>query len=578
MQSQAKALGRLVAAYAALTGSLRTHPFLWSAGLSVGLTACTLACLFPIYETNDDTAMNLIAAGLVVTDRPDEHLVFTNVLLGLVLKWLYELEPRIPWYGSYQSATIAAAYWAISYSLLKISPTPRQLVVVILIFTVGVLPCLTVIQFTKTAFVAALAGIMLLAAPLHGATPWPRAAHPAGALFVVLGSLIRAESVLLACALAAPILVIACWQAPWRALRGGAWLAGALAVAALLYYANREYYARDEGWKNFYEYNAIRAEFTDYFRYRRNAEATHVFRAVGWEPVDLMMLCNWFFADKRIYSLAHLQRIHDEAPRDPVPSVVATTASILKGIGTNQALLRLALVAACAGVLAAGGWRGLVVPALLSGVALAVAVALGMWFWLTPRLAFTLLSGVLILGTFRPPLKGPLSRSDHVLVACAAAVAVGLTAWSLAAAWQSSGYRHELRQTSEATVRDLKPRRDQLYVVWGESFPFILVVPPLRYPDALADFRCVALSWLIPTPFTEERYREFQIGADCPTKDIYRAIWERPDVFLIVQEEATEPARYTEMFKYYAALHYHVRISFEPTFDCSRYRVYQARP
>jgi hypothetical protein len=66
-------------------------------------SALTLTRVARLFETNDDTAMNLIAAGIGFADQLYEHLVFTNVLLGLPLKAIYRVAPHVPWYGGYQN-------------------------------------------------------------------------------------------------------------------------------------------------------------------------------------------------------------------------------------------------------------------------------------------------------------------------------------------------------------------------------------------------------------------------------------------------------------------------------------------
>ena len=52
------------------------------------------------FETNDDTAMNLIASGSL-TGSPSELLIFTNVSIGYLLKWLYSTTSNINWYTCY---------------------------------------------------------------------------------------------------------------------------------------------------------------------------------------------------------------------------------------------------------------------------------------------------------------------------------------------------------------------------------------------------------------------------------------------------------------------------------------------
>src|SRR5262249_15018753 len=75
--------------------------------------------LTPRYETNDDAAMNLVAAGRGFVERPDEHLVYSNVLIGLALKALYQLAPSVPWYGGLWFLISCASLVAICYACLR---------------------------------------------------------------------------------------------------------------------------------------------------------------------------------------------------------------------------------------------------------------------------------------------------------------------------------------------------------------------------------------------------------------------------------------------------------------------------
>src|ERR1700722_17856110 len=75
--------------------------------------------LTPRYETNDDAGMNLVAAGRGFVDRPDEHLLYSNVLIGLALKTLYQVAPSVPWYGGLWFLTAFAALFAVFFSCLR---------------------------------------------------------------------------------------------------------------------------------------------------------------------------------------------------------------------------------------------------------------------------------------------------------------------------------------------------------------------------------------------------------------------------------------------------------------------------
>src|SRR5205814_4853 len=91
-------------------------------------------------------------------------------------------------------------------------------------------------------------------------------------------------------------------------------------------------------------------------------------------------------------------------------------------------------------------------------------------------------------------------------------------------------------------------------------------VAPLQYPDTLQEFECLSLSWLLPTPVTERRLREFGIT------DLYRAIWERRDVYLVAYRPQVK------MFEIYVRQHYGIDLAFHTTFDRTTFLIFQADP
>ncbi len=95
------------------------RPFFLSLVLVGSLVAGILAALTPRFETNDDVGMNAIVAGRMFIDQPDEHVVFSNVLIGCCLKSLYRIAPNVPWYGLYLFVTASISLVAISFVCLR---------------------------------------------------------------------------------------------------------------------------------------------------------------------------------------------------------------------------------------------------------------------------------------------------------------------------------------------------------------------------------------------------------------------------------------------------------------------------
>jgi hypothetical protein len=550
-----------------LAAVLRDRPLLVACLATLGVVLPALAFFAPQYDTNDDTSMNLIAAGRAFADRPDEHLVFTNVVIGLVLKWLYGVAPLTPWYGLYQLVTLSAASVATIDVLLRVSPGVRQAGLAWLYLVAVFLPSLLIVQFTKTAFLASLAGLMLLLAPAGGAPHRSRLAELAGAALVVLGSLIRFESLLMACLMALPVVVAGALRLRREAWRPAVPLAASLVVAVALYGLNAAYYARDPEWKDFYAYNALRVQFTDYHRYHSEA-AGPTFEAAGWKPVDLNMLESWFFADPDKYSLATLRKIVAEAPRVPPASPWRVAAVMVSQIGNNYLLLRLAL-AGCAAIVLTWGRPWPFLPLALFALAFAAGVALSTWFWITTRVAFSLLAGVLALMGLRPERNDSpgAARRDglagKILLAGVAILAVGLTGWALNDMARIDARHRDNHRKTARLVAQLEPRPDQLFVCWSDQFPFEHLVAPLADLGTLRDFRCVSLSWILPTPITSRRMHEYRLP------DVYRAIWERPDVYLVASRDLVV------MYQFYVEQNYNVRVRCRPTFDHEPIQVYQ---
>ena len=82
------------------------------------LLALAWGFLGPSYDTNDDVFLSMIAAGRGFCPAPDEHLVFTNILIGKLLKGLYTQWPAVPWYGAYLLAAHYLAQVALLYCAL----------------------------------------------------------------------------------------------------------------------------------------------------------------------------------------------------------------------------------------------------------------------------------------------------------------------------------------------------------------------------------------------------------------------------------------------------------------------------
>jgi hypothetical protein len=534
-----------------LQPALRDRPALVAGAAAIALTILALLAFTPVYQTNDDATMNLIAAGLAFTDAPDEHLLHTNVLIGLGLKSLYRAVPGLPWYGVYQIAALTAAAAGCAYALLRVDPSPRQAALALLIFVVAVLPCLVELQFTKTACLTALAGLLIFLAPLRGAVPWRWTADLAAGSLVVFGSLIRFDSFLLALVVIAPLAAVVAWTEPLRALRRALPVACAIAVAVALYEFNSSYYAHDPEWRDFYAYNALRADITDYGRFEYSEDCRPAFRAAGWEPIDLLMMTNWFYADRDLYGLAKLRELKATVRPAPRTPVWLNTIRLPAALRDYPSLWRLLAAAVCVG-LAGAGWRWNLFSVALFLWVFAITAALATYYQIPLRVAFPLFAGALAATALRPPAETN-SRSSNFAAARAifAAVLGGiLVLWTSAGLVVQNIHRARTLEDSRQLLADMRGELhigpDTLVVVWADTLPLAKLMTPLGSTQQFQGWRCVSLSGLWPTPFTKRRLAQFDIA------DLYRAIAERRDVFLVANPKLML------LFGRYLRLHYDI--------------------
>ena len=344
---------------------------LWAVVINFILFAIALTYTTPMYETDDDQAMQSIASGFD-TGRPDAHLIFTNILIGWVLKFLYGTWAGCNWYFIYLIAVHYAALTAIAF--LVISRRGGWLFTLLYIgfFLIVEMRILLLPQFTTTAFLAGTAGLLLLVDGL-------RPAHPAiwskviiGLFFFSLMCLIRTQVALLFGAIAGPFLLERLGLKGWRRLLGTA--LACIGIFASLQGINHWAY-RDPAWAEFSEYNYMRGEVQDI---SPDPIIPQVAADVGWTKNDAFLFSNFYYPDRdvhdRVSKMRHLleklkmlQR--DGAPTsDQSPTRPSLTTRLLflpnmyrtdytGDVGASARLMNLAILTAIWCIFAAGPLR-----------------------------------------------------------------------------------------------------------------------------------------------------------------------------------------------------------------------------
>src|SRR5262249_2119957 len=135
----------------------------WALVLVLPALSCVVAHahFFPAFQTNDDVAMGLMAAGAIITREPSPFLLFVNPLIGLPLSKLSAAFPHTPWYYLAHLAPRLLAGVVCAPALLVRRPTcVRAGLLAAFFLTVDVF-LYTVPQFTIAAGLAATAAVLL---------------------------------------------------------------------------------------------------------------------------------------------------------------------------------------------------------------------------------------------------------------------------------------------------------------------------------------------------------------------------------------------------------------------------------
>jgi hypothetical protein len=509
---------------------------LWAAVLCALLLALA-AGTGTWYETSDDVGMNAGVAGGYGIAAPDEHLVFSNVLVGLVLKTGYRIAPTVPWYGLYLLATLAAAavafLWALS-GLLR-SWSGRMLLAAFLIGTITT--TVGALQFTRVGLLAAASGWLLIASAIAGRIPAPRAATIAGSVLVFVASLIRVNTVYLAALLAAPLVlaaVISSFGMGWRHLLRVFIAIAVMGTACLAASSfSRSYYRTDPAWERFFAFQQRRMMFIDLGRIDEDRVPPAVLDHVGWSRNDLGLMQDWFGLHPDVYSLDKQDYIIDQAARRR-DILGAASVDNLRPLSKSPLVWLFAAIALAALVRA-------VTPVTIGAVALSLALfagamgTLAVTWHLPPRLfesaaSIPAMTGLAVLA-WRAAGGMPISHDRYRVSFLAIVAAEVLATVTLGATWTHAQSRAEDHRQIVANLERLHPDPRALYVTWAEDFRHQDLVTPLGGFSEAGAFHVFGVGWSNHAPVSIEGLH--RAGADDP----YVALWQRPHTFLIATLE-----------------------------------------
>jgi hypothetical protein len=584
----------VVARYESLA---RRRPLIFSALTVAMLIGLVFLVLAPGFDTNDDPVLNMIVAGKGCCLAPDEHMVFTNVLLGLVLKSAYTWFPMLPWYGLYLLAIHFAAHTICLYCAVHDGYTRLRLRLFLCYFAVGAVVLVNNLQFTSVAYLAGQSAILLLILAIRFQAAGKKLSQTGGLMllslaFFALSSLIRREVFYPVFALGlVTVGIYACFQPNRRMhlLRCGAVLVLALVAAIGAWKFNDAYYDRDPSWREFYAYNKLRVKFNDSAWVYYAPETEHVFRKANWSKTDFAMLMGWFYDDENLYSLQAFNHIVDHYPWQKARITLANVTDGIKTVFFDRSSLAMFLV------LPLLFWcvERTVGNYVLVGAALASAFGMMLFVIIVqktppsrvylPTFAFPLALATCVARRSDSFLPSPELRNKVRLSIMRgrarqlvfdlelARAAMGILLVLLCAGVVVGNY-HQYRRSRERLKKSdrlyehiaaLEPSPEKLFVCWAAAFPYE-AMRTFDSMQSIADLRLLVVGWPQRTSHYRAMKDQFQIG------DLAQAIFHRRDVHLIGDPYALE------LYQEYVREHYGAELVFDVCPETSLFMAVQA--
>jgi hypothetical protein len=454
--------------------------------VSSALLGALYAFAQPVWATNDDPAMSMIAHGYGLAAFGSPDLVFSSVLWGYAVRAL----PSINGVLGYSIATLLVLFISVSLILYFLQQLQVRSYFALLAAILVTLHAAMHPQYTTNAGLAAVAASLGL---------WVYARSKNRAILVVsivwafVGYIIRSQEVLLVALVALPLV-------SYRQLRQDKTLQLAtmlfVAAAGLSEVVDHFQYAGPE-WQHYAELNVSQRAFTDFGAGEELRKYPEILRRFEYSLNDVDLLESWFFVDKKTGDPQKLRTMLGDL--GPLRFFGGGLDGAIDAIWALRAPALLPLALSAMGLFLLRPTRRLAAMWLICLAALAFIGLLGRGAIVhvdIPPLALLCLAGIVCVQTSIRPRP---------------AAAVGILAFSLLLVCRWNwGYLD-----SNARIRDEQMKvagwPSEVVVDWGVGLPIEYVFAPLANDPRSREMRLLALGALTYAPFSVA-YNEEQAG------------------------------------------------------------------
>lgn len=265
------------------------------------------------YEVSDDFIVDAVLSGAFGTGY-NEHLLFSNILYGYILKVLYQHTTVISWYFVSHILICYLSLCAVTYIILE--RNHRYIGVTLSIIFISffsddlyILP-----QFTKTAAIAACAGGALFLFGMWNGEKRRWTSIICGACLALVGTMIRFSNIYIALI----YLLLMFGKYVWDMRKAEKIiprafvmvLACGILVGASYLLANLDnaIWNTEESYCDYKTYNHMRASVTDVAGYGYESIAQQL-GEIGGDETDYYMLESWNFLDQDYFTEEFVEQV-----------------------------------------------------------------------------------------------------------------------------------------------------------------------------------------------------------------------------------------------------------------------------
>ena len=267
------------------------------------------------YEVSDDFIMASIISG-AYGNVQNPQMIFVNMILGYLMIPFYKIFPEISWYFVFQLGLIFVSSTTVTYFLLEQTERFKALMLSVIFILFCVNDAYVLVQFTKTAIFAVMAGSVLFIRELFYGKNKIRIIF--GTLLCLTGTMVRFDVINIAGVFLIFIIIYELLFMIKQKLNKAVLLKRILQISLygtiLICLAfgfrkiDRYTYNNDEPYSFFSAYSAARSQIVD-FNGPDYTACANEFEKIGISENDYNMMKSWNFADNEVFSLEKMQQV-----------------------------------------------------------------------------------------------------------------------------------------------------------------------------------------------------------------------------------------------------------------------------